>query len=163
MVDVDELNINDIEIDSDLLADLLIGNKVKVLIQDCDTIRWKQELEADRDQLVKLLHAAQQITPERDRKLKALKELIRQKITMPLNPGNKKLLVFTAFADTAILSLPTAVRLDGKRIWDSFRFGRGDRNKPNHVARHQDGYSFHPDQFFATFQGTSQERASCGN
>ena len=101
MVDVDELNINDIEIDSDLLADLLIGNKVKVLIQDCDTIRWKQELEADCDQLVKLLHAAQQITPDRDKKLQALKELIRQKITMPLNPGNRKVIIFTAFADTA--------------------------------------------------------------
>lgn len=101
MVDVDELNINDIEIDSDLLADLLIGNKVKVLIQDCDTIRWRQELEADRDQLVKLLHVAQQITPERDQKLQALKNLIRQKVTAPTNPGNKKVLVFTAFADTA--------------------------------------------------------------
>lgn len=101
MVDVDELNINDIEIDSDLLADLLIGNKVKVLIQDCDTIRWKQELEADRDQLVKLLHVARQITPERDQKLQALKSLIRKKVTAPMNPGNKKVLVFTAFADTA--------------------------------------------------------------
>lgn len=101
MVDVDELNINDIEIDSDLLADLLIGNKVKVLIQDCDTIRWRQELEADRDQLVKLLHAARQIMPERDQKLQALKGLIRQKVTSPINPGNKKVLVFTAFTDTA--------------------------------------------------------------
>ena len=101
MIDVEELNINDIEIDSELLSDLLIGNKIKVLIQDCDIIRWRQELEADRDQLVKLLHAAQQITPERDKKLLALKELIRRKITAPFNPGNKKVIVFTAFADTA--------------------------------------------------------------
>ena len=101
LVDVEELNINDIEIDSELLEDLLIGNKIKVLIQDCDTIRWHQELEADRDQLVKLLHAAQQITPERDKKLLALKELIRRKIAAPFNPGNRKVIVFTAFADTA--------------------------------------------------------------
>ena len=90
MLDVEELNINEIEIDSELLADLLIGNKVKVLIQDCDTILWRQELEDDRDQLMKLLHVAQQITPERDKKLQALKELIRRKVTAPFNPGNRK-------------------------------------------------------------------------
>ena len=102
MLDVEELNINEIEIDSELLADLLIGNKVKVLIQDCDTILWRQELEDDRDQLMKLLHVAQQITPERDKKLQALKELIRRKVTAPFNPGNRKVIVFTAFADTAV-------------------------------------------------------------
>lgn len=101
MVDTDELNINDIEIDSEVFEDLLIGNKVKVLIQDCDTIRWKQELEDDRDQLVKLLHVAQQISPARDKKLQILKKLIQQKIASPINPGNRKVLVFTAFADTA--------------------------------------------------------------
>ena len=101
MIDIDDLNINDIEIDSVLLDDLLIGNKVKVLIHDCDTIRWRHELEADRDQLVKLLHIAQQITPERDKKLQALKRLIQSKVTAPINPGNRKVIVFTAFADTA--------------------------------------------------------------
>ena len=97
----DELNINDIEIDSDVLSDLLIGNQVKVLIQDCDIIRWKQELQADQDHLVKLLHISEQITPERDRKLQAMKSLISEKLQIPLNPGNKKIIIFTAFADTA--------------------------------------------------------------
>lgn len=101
MVDVEELNINDIETDSELLSDLLIGNKIRVLIQDCDVIRWRHELEADRDQLAKLLRDARRITPERDKKLLALKELIRRKITAPFNPGNRKAIVFTAFADTA--------------------------------------------------------------
>ena len=97
----DELNINDIEIDSEVLSDLLIGNQVKVLIQDCDIIRWKQELQADQDHLVKLLHISEQITPERDRKLQAMKSLISEKLQIPLNPGNKKIIIFTAFADTA--------------------------------------------------------------
>lgn len=100
-VDFSELNINDIEIDSEILSDLLIGNKIKVLIQDCDVIRWRQELEADRDQLVKLLHEAQQITPDRDKKLQALKKLISRKVSAPMNAGNRKIIVFTAFADTA--------------------------------------------------------------
>ena len=99
--DSEELNINDIEIDSDELSDLLIGNQVKVLIQDCDIIRWKQELQADQNHLVELLHISEQITPKRDQKLAALKQLIAGKIKSPINPGNKKILIFTAFADTA--------------------------------------------------------------
>lgn len=96
-----DLNINDIEIDSEVLSDLLIGNQVKVLIQDCDIIRWKQELQQDQDHLVRLLHISEQITAGRDKKLQALKSLITGKIRKPLNPGNKKIIIFTAFADTA--------------------------------------------------------------
>jgi len=99
--DFEELNINDVEIDSDELSDLLIGNQVKVLIQDCDIIRWRQELQADQNHLVELLHISEQITPKRDRKLAALKQLIAGKMNRPINPGNKKILIFTAFADTA--------------------------------------------------------------
>jgi len=99
--DFDELNINDIEIDSDVLSDLLIGNQVKVLIQDCDVIRWKQELQSDQNHLVELLHISEQISPEHDKKLAALKQLITGKINNPINPGNRKILIFTAFADTA--------------------------------------------------------------
>lgn len=96
-----DLNINEIEIDSDELSDLLIGNQVKVLIQDCDIIRWKQELQDDQNRLVELLHISEQIKPERDKKLEALKRLIEGKLNHPINSGNKKILVFTAFADTA--------------------------------------------------------------
>lgn len=99
--DFKDLNINDIEIDSDELSDLLIGNQVKVLIQDCDIIRWKQELQDDQNRLVELLHISEQIKPERDKKLEALKRLIEGKLNHPINSGNKKILVFTAFADTA--------------------------------------------------------------
>ena len=98
----EELNINEIETDSDTLEDLLIGNRVKVLIQDCDTVRWKQELQADAELLIKLLHISEQITPERDQKLQAMKALISAKMKNPLNPGNKKIIIFTAFSDTAV-------------------------------------------------------------
>ena len=97
----EELNINDIEIDSDVLSDLLIGNQVKVLIQDCDIIRWKQELQEDYDRLAELVRASEAITPQRDKKLAALKQLVAHKMSAPVNPGNKKIIVFTAFADTA--------------------------------------------------------------
>ena len=99
--DFGELNINSIEIDSEVLSDLLIGNQVKVLIQDCDIIRWKQDLREDRIHLSEILQSSEQVTPERDKKLLALKQLIADKQKTPLNPGNKKIIVFTAFSDTA--------------------------------------------------------------
>lgn len=80
----------------------LVGNKVKVLLQDINLVKWKQALEYDRDTLSKLLESADNISPERDEKLQRLKQIIRDKIQNPINEDNKKVIVFTAFADTAI-------------------------------------------------------------
>jgi helicase-like protein len=79
----------------------LIGNKIKVLLQDVDRVRSKQELEEDEMLLVKLLREAREIDASRDKKLRSLKDLIAGKSETPINPGNKKVLIFTAFADTA--------------------------------------------------------------
>ncbi|MCT4594355.1 MAG: helicase-related protein [Anaeromicrobium sp.] len=95
------LNINDIQLDDDLLEDLLIGNKVKVLLQDIDLIKWKQDLEDDKEKLEDLLIETAKINSTRDAKLKILKNIIQNKIENPINNSNKKIIVFTAFADTA--------------------------------------------------------------
>ena len=58
-------------------------------------------MEDDRARLRRLLDAAREVTPARDAKLKALSDFIAEKIANPFNPGNRKLIVFTAFADTA--------------------------------------------------------------
>ena len=100
-MDIEELNIEEIEIDSEEFAPFLIGKKVRVLIQDMDRIRWKQELEEDEVQLSKLLLAAQDIDGARDEKLARLKASIAKKVRQPINPKCLKVLVFTAFADTA--------------------------------------------------------------
>jgi len=101
--DVDyDLNITDVDIDDTELDDLLIGGKTKVLIQDIDTIRWKQDLEHDKRILTTLLGSIKLIDVQRDAKLKELKDRISQKIdNQPYNEGNKKVIVFTAFSDTA--------------------------------------------------------------
>lgn len=96
------LNIEDIALDSSEFEPYLLGNKVKVLIQDMDHIRWRQDLLEDRYQLQKLLEASEAIDTERDAKLHDLQCIIRQKVEKPLNKGNQKLIIFTAFADTAI-------------------------------------------------------------
>ena len=98
---VDELSIDDIEVDDPAFEALLVGRNVKVLLQDVDRVRWRQDLAEDRDRLKTLLHAARQVTPDRDDKLERLKALIAQKARKPINAGNRKVIVFTAFADTA--------------------------------------------------------------
>ena len=98
---VEGLSIEDIDIDDPTFETLLVGRKVKVLLQDVDRIRWEQDLVEDRNRLKTLLAAARQINPDRDAKLIALKNEIRKKCTNPINPGNRKAIVFTAFADTA--------------------------------------------------------------
>ncbi|MGP8288369.1 SNF2-related protein, partial [Halomonas sp. AOP7-C1-8] len=102
--DVDALNIEDIqdiEMDSPEFEPFLIGNKTKVLLQDMDLIRFRQELEADHLLLESILEHAKQVTADRDAKLEQLKTTIARKVENPLNLGNKKVIIFTAFADTA--------------------------------------------------------------
>lgn len=95
------LKINDINVDDDEIEDLLIGSKVKVLIQDMDRIKWRQALEDDRHNLEQLITEAAKVQPHRDEKLQYLKQHIHKKITEPINSNNKKIIIFTAFADTA--------------------------------------------------------------
>ena len=99
--ELEGLDIENVDLDDPTVESLLVGRKVKVLLKDVDLVRWKQDLSEDRDRLVKLVAAAQDVKPERDAKLQALRELIDQKCQQPINPGNRKLIVFTAFADTA--------------------------------------------------------------
>jgi len=99
-IDLD-LNITDIDLDDIELEDLLVGGKTKVLIQDLDLISWKQDLEQDRAILQNLLSSIVLITTQRDAKLQELKKLIKNKIENPINEGNKKVLIFSAFSDTA--------------------------------------------------------------
>ena len=66
-----------------------------------DHISWKRELEKDAENLELLSLMIADITPEHDTKLQTLFDLIHQKIEHPINPGNKKIIIFTAFSDTA--------------------------------------------------------------
>lgn len=99
--ELEELDIESVDVDDPTFESLLVGRKVKVLLKDVDLVRWKQDLVEDRDRLTKLVSAAQEVNPGRDAKLNALRELISQKCQQPINPGNRKVIVFTAFADTA--------------------------------------------------------------
>ena len=99
--DIEEIDIADVDIDDPEFETLLVGRKVKVLLSDVDLIRWKQDLIEDRNRLSTLLAAARQVDAARDAKLTALRDMIRNKCRNPINFGNRKIIVFTAFADTA--------------------------------------------------------------
>jgi len=94
-------DIHDFDLDSPELEPFMIGNKTKVLLQDIDLIRFKQELVADRILLTEMAEAAKKVDAKRDAKLKLVRQAITNKINYPLNHNNKKVIIFTAFADTA--------------------------------------------------------------
>lgn len=96
----EELEITDIDTDDTLLDDLLTGGKVKVLLQDMDLIRCKEDLMDDKRRLENLLAQTKVIDETRDAKLQELKNLIQSKVENNLNDGNKKVIIFSAFADT---------------------------------------------------------------
>lgn len=98
---LEETDIADVDIDDPAFEALLVGRKVKVLLPDVDLVRWKQDLIEDRNRLATLHAAARQVSAARDAKLEALKQVVESKCTKPINPGNRKVIIFTAFADTA--------------------------------------------------------------
>ena len=77
------------------------GRKVKIDLADMDYVSWRDTLEKDAEILELLTYMIGDITPEHDSKLQELFRVINNKITHPINGGNKKLIIFTAFADTA--------------------------------------------------------------
>lgn len=98
----EDFNIEELDIDDTRLDSVLIGSKkVKVHLQDIDKIKWESELEGDKLILEKILNEANKITTDRDKKLIELQKLIKKKVENPLNKENKKIIIFTAFADTA--------------------------------------------------------------
>ncbi len=96
-----DFGILDIDIDDVELEDYLVGGKIKVLVQDVDQIRWRQDLQKDQRILNNLLANIKLINADRDAKLQQLKHIVKSKVEAPINADNKKVIVFTAFADTA--------------------------------------------------------------
>lgn len=95
-----DVDINELDFDDPIMNDLVIGGKVKVLIQDLNIQKLKSFLTSDRQIIVSLLRKCEQITADRDAKLQDLKALMIDKLHSPINLGNKKVIVFSAYSDT---------------------------------------------------------------
>lgn len=99
---IDITDTDDFDEDDKNLDDLFsFGKKVKIDLADMDYISWKDSLVKDNEVLELLSIMIDDITPEHDSKLQKLLNVINNKIKNPINEGNKKVIIFTAFADTA--------------------------------------------------------------
>lgn len=94
--DASELDIDDQNTDF-----FSVGKKVKIDLADMDYVSWRDALRKDAETLALVTMMVSDITPEHDTKLQTLLELLVEKIENPINEGNKKILVFSAFSDTA--------------------------------------------------------------
>lgn len=102
ILDLTELpDCSDFDLDDQNTDYFTVGRKVKIDLADMDHVSWLRELKADAENLELLTLMIADITPEHDNKLQTLLGLIRDKVSHPINPGNKKLIIFTAFSDTA--------------------------------------------------------------
>jgi len=92
---------NDFDYDDQNTDFFTTGRKIKIDLNDMDYVTWRSTLQQDSDVLELLTLMITDITPEHDTKLQTLLKLISDKIDTPINKGNKKVLVFSAFSDTA--------------------------------------------------------------
>ena len=142
-LDTEELQVEDLE-DEELQAALQVGRKLKFNFAHLDVDRWLMELREDKQQLSLLASAAEAVSEQRDAKLAELKALIRAKAQNPTvnreGQRNRKVLVFTAFADTATylyehlqpwaraeLGIHTAIVTGGSRA-DKTTLGKSEFN-----------------------------------
>jgi SNF2 family DNA or RNA helicase len=95
------------QLDYDLMDDQdaqeaeTVGKSLRYHLSHLDIDLWLSDLEDDRQQFITLEESAEAVKPARDAKLKELREVIEQKLQVPLNDGNRKVIIFTAFSDTA--------------------------------------------------------------
>lgn len=82
-------------------SDPFVGRKSKINLRDMDYVSWRRDLKADLEVLELLILMLKDITPEHDTKLQQLVTDLKNKFEHPINGSNKKVLIFTAFADTA--------------------------------------------------------------
>jgi hypothetical protein len=129
-----------------------VGRKVQIDLSDMDVESWNRDLAHDGATIQNLLRSISGITPEHDSKLRALLERLDAKFRQPLNPGNRKVLIFSAFADTAgYLYKNLAPVLQEQGYQSALVTGQG--NPSTTVGR---GYSFQ--QILTLFSPQSKQR-----
>jgi superfamily II DNA or RNA helicase len=81
--------------------DMMVGGKIQINLSDMDVESWKYDLNADYTIITTILESMEKVKPEDDVKLQNVMQLLLSKLENPINPENKKILLFTAFSDTA--------------------------------------------------------------
>lgn len=100
-IDMYESSDTEWDIDDSNTEYFTVGNKVQIDLADIDYKTWRSELTSDIEVLNDLMSRLNVIKPEYDGKLQSLLKVISDKIENPINSNNKKVLIFSAFSDTA--------------------------------------------------------------
>ncbi len=149
-----------LEADDDELPafqEMEIGNKIKIKLMDMDLPSWRQDLTVDMLIIAELLASMNKITPTDDTKLQHLKGHIFNKIDNPINLGNKKAIIFTAFADTAnYLYDNIALELKQSRGIDTGKVTGSDAPKTT-IKTKRNNYDFQ--EVLTLFSPRSKEKA----
>lgn len=94
--------LNDFDLDDQNDDELFsFGKKVKINLSDMDYTSWRRDLAKDKETIELLTVMVADITPEHDSKLQELFRVLSNKIEHPINDNNRKIIIFTAFSDTA--------------------------------------------------------------
>ena len=151
----EDIDISLIDPEEDEYDEFMFGKKTKVLLQDMDLIKWKQDLELDKEKLEFLSMQAKEIDCHRDEKLADLKKIISNKIVNPINGNNKKILIFTAFADTARYLYENISQwiLDNYGLYTALVTGSGDNKTNLKAVRNTD-----IDEMLTSFSPISKNR-----
>lgn len=100
-LDISEISDGDFDLDDSNTDFFSVGKKVKIDLADMDYKTWRNELLKDAETLELLTLMVADIKPEHDLKLQTLLHMLDDKMRQPINKGNKKVLIFSAFSDTA--------------------------------------------------------------
>ncbi|MGE0305368.1 MAG: helicase-related protein [Acidimicrobiia bacterium] len=146
-----DLDVDD-EDDANVEA-LTFGDKIRIDLDDIDLDSWRRDLWNDHETLGLLLGEMRKVTSDRDLKLQALTRIIEDKAAQPINPGNRKVLVFSAFADTAnYLYRELAPALTAAGLETAMITGSG------HGAKTTLGTGFDFQQIMSMFSPRSKQR-----
>lgn len=151
----EDIDISLIDSEEDEYDELMFGKKTKVLLQDMDLIKWKQDLKLDKEKLEFLFAQAKEVDCLRDEKLADLKKVISNKIENPINEDNKKILIFTAFADTAKYLYENISQwiFDNYGLYTALVTGSGDNKTNLKAVRNTD-----IDEILTSFSPISKNR-----
>lgn len=136
-----------------------IGGKIKISLADMDLPSWEHELKTDLQVIDALLASMNKITPQDDAKLQHLKAQLLSKIDNPINPDNRKVLIFTAFADTAdyLYANLAPELLAGHAIHTAKVTGKGAPQSTIKRGAHKRSYDFQ--ELLTLFSPHSKEKA----
>ncbi len=115
------IDFDEVDPDADGDETFSVKKDLEIDLRDMDYVSWRKSLQSDSRIMNELLRSIEPITPEHDLKLNTLRDVIHQKTSNPINPGNRKVLIFSAFSDTVEYIYE---QLKSDPSLEGFRFGK---------------------------------------